>query len=73
METEKIKKEGKILKILDKIEKVGNSLPDPTTLFVVFALLMLFISHICFKLGIFVEYEVFDSATSSYITKTVKQ
>lgn len=72
METEKIKKEGKILKILDKIEKVGNSLPDPTTLFVVFALLMLLISHICFKLGIFVEYKVFDSATSSYITKTVK-
>ena len=28
MATEKIKKEGKILKILDKIEKVGNSLPD---------------------------------------------
>lgn len=72
METEKIKKEGKILKVLDKIEKVGNSLPDPTTLFIVFAVLMLFISHICFKLGIFVEYKVFDSVTSSYITKTVK-
>ena len=61
-----------ISKFLDRVEKVGNSLPEPTTIFIILSLIMIIISHICYKLGIFVEYQLFDSTKDMYITKKVE-
>jgi len=42
--TNKSKREGFILKALDKVEKIGNGLPHPTTMFIIFTLVLIIIS-----------------------------
>ena len=37
---EAVKKRGLFSKFLDVVEKVGNKLPDPVTLFILFALVV---------------------------------
>ena len=59
-----------ISKALDRVEKVGNSLPDPSTLFFYLALIVVIVSHICYMLGISVTYEAFDQSTASIVQKT---
>lgn len=39
-------------KLLDIVEKVGNKLPDPVTLFFLFAIIVIIISHIAALLGV---------------------
>ncbi|MBN2070011.1 MAG: AbgT family transporter [Candidatus Krumholzibacteriota bacterium] len=45
-------KRGISLRLLDRIEKAGNRLPHPATLFAIFALMIAVISDIIFRLGI---------------------
>lgn len=53
MAKEKVQKKGKLLdRILDSIERVGNRLPDPITLFLGLAIVVMIISAICSALGV---------------------
>ena len=59
------------LRSLDTIEKVGNALPSPATLFVIFALITMVVSFILAKMGVSVTYEGYDSASGQIMEKTV--
>lgn len=59
------------LRSLDTIEKVGNALPSPATLFVIFALVTMVVSFILAKMGVSVTYEGYDSASGQIMEKTV--
>ncbi len=49
--------------ILTWVEKIGNALPHPTTLFVIFCAALMIISHIAYLAGVSVSYEGVDMAT----------
>ncbi len=49
-------KKGFLNKMLDKVEKVGNALPHPVTLFVLFSLVIIVVSEICARTGVSVTY-----------------
>lgn len=51
-EKKKVEKEGLLDRILDSIERVGNKLPDPITLFLGLAVAVVIISAICSALGV---------------------
>ncbi|QNM15144.1 AbgT family transporter [Fusobacterium hominis] len=65
----KIKKEGWILKALDKVEKIGNGLPHPTTMFIIFTILLILLSWLAEKNGLKVSYEVYDPITKHLTLK----
>lgn len=67
--TNENKKEGFILRALDKVEKIGNGLPHPTTMFIIFTLVLIIISWLAAKAGLKVSYETFDTTTNTLITK----
>ncbi|SCY61165.1 AbgT family transporter [Alkaliphilus peptidifermentans] len=69
---QKKEKKGFIVRALDSVERVGNVLPDPATLFVILALITVIISFICAKAGISVTYEGYNSATGAIEEITVK-
>jgi|GEM_PF-3577905 len=59
METnKKVEKEKLSLlnKMLNKVEVVGNKMPDPTTIFVILCFLIFIISFILSKFGVSVEH-----------------
>ena len=59
METnKKVEKEKLSLlnKMLNKVEVVGNKMPDPTTIFVILCILIFIISFILSKFGVSVEH-----------------
>lgn len=45
------KKESLLMRSLDNIEKVGNKLPHPATLFAIFALIVIIVSEIVYRWG----------------------
>ena len=51
-EKKKVEKEGLLYRILDAIERAGNKLPDPITLFLGLAVAVVLISAICSALGV---------------------
>ena len=60
METnKKVEKEKLSLlnKMLNKVEVVGNKMPDPTTIFVIICILFFFISFILSKFVVYVEHQ----------------
>ncbi len=63
------KRKNWILKILDAVERVGNALPHPTTMFIIFTLILIIISYIVTKIGVKVSYEVYDNFTKTLVTK----
>ncbi|SHI81252.1 AbgT family transporter [Lutispora thermophila] len=65
------KKKGFIMRALDGVEKVGNALPDPATLFVVLTLITIVVSFICAKAGVSVTYKGYNSATGKIEEITV--
>ena len=62
-------KKNWVLKALDVVERVGNGLPHPTTMFIIFTLILIAVSYIAAKMGIKVSYETYDNATKSLVTK----
>ena len=58
-----MKNKKKKLGILGTVEKVGNVLPHPTTLFVILCAIIMIVSHIAFKMGVSVTYEGIDVAS----------
>ena len=68
METNQSKKNW-VLKALDVVERVGNGLPHPTTMFIIFTLILIAVSYVAAKMGVKVSYETYDNATKSLVTK----
>lgn len=62
-------KKNWVLKALDVVERVGNGLPHPTTMFIIFTLILIAVSYITAKMGVKVSYETYDSATKSLVNK----
>ncbi|KAB3531833.1 AbgT family transporter [Alkaliphilus serpentinus] len=65
-------KKGFFNKFLDVIEVVGNKLPHPVTLFVLFSLLVIAISAIAAKLGVSVVFDRINIATGETEIITVE-
>lgn len=59
------------LRALDKVEKVGNALPNPAMIFIILAAVTILASALCAWLGVSVTYEVFDAASKTFAEKTV--
>lgn len=62
-------KKNWVLKALDVVERVGNGLPHPTTMFIIFTLILIAVSYVTAKMGVKVSYETYDNATKSLVTK----
>ena len=44
-------KKNWVLKALDVVERVGNGLPHPTTMFIIFTLILIAVSYVAAKWG----------------------
>ena len=66
-----MKNNKKKLGVLGRIEKIGNILPHPTTLFVILCAVIMIISHIAYKLGVEVNYQGIDVKTNELKDLTV--
>ncbi|MGL4762319.1 MAG: AbgT family transporter [Sarcina sp.] len=62
-----VKKKG----ILNFIEKVGNALPHPATIFVILCGVIMVVSHIMAKMGVSVTYDALNMATNQIEPTTV--
>ena len=63
------KRENLVMKILNKVERIGNAMPHPVTLFVLFSLTVVLVSGLCSKLGITATYEAINSGTNELVIK----
>ena len=66
-QTKPAKKKG----ILNFIERVGNALPHPATIFVILCAVIIVVSHIMAKMGVSVTYEGLNRATNQIEQTTV--
>lgn len=64
-------KDNFFTKYLNRVERVGNALPHPATLFFILTLVVIVISAILANLGTEVSYTSFDSATQEMVEHTV--
>lgn len=71
MAKEKSAKKGFVVRALDGVERVGNALPNPATLFFILMLITIAASVICAVLGVAVTYETVDTASGKITEKTV--
>ena len=70
-EVKKVKKSF-FQKFLDFVEKIGNKLPNPLTLFVILSFVIVILSYFLNKMGISVSYDV-TNGTEAGIIETVKK
>lgn len=74
------KKEQKVLKeqnnwairCMNVVEKAGNALPNPATLFLILTLITIAISSICAMCGVAVTFETVDTANGGIVEQTVQ-
>jgi len=59
-------------RILNQIERIGNKLPHPATLFAIFALITIVISHIIHLAGTFVTHQSISLTTNEVTDVTVR-
>lgn len=64
-------KKSFILRALDTVERVGNGLPNPATIFLILTAIVIGLSAICAALGVSVTYDFLDSSTGEISQKTV--
>ena len=57
-------------KILDTVERVGNSVPHPVVIFLILIAIVLVLSHLLYWLGATVTYQVIDPDTHKIETAT---
>ena len=62
-----VKKKG----ILNFIEKVGNALPHPATIFVILCGIIMVVSHVMAKMGVSVTYDALNMTTNQIEATTV--
>ena len=65
--TNAVKKVGILNKSLNFIEKIGNKLPDPVTLFVLLSILTIIASFILGNAGVSAEYETVKDGVSEVV------
>ena len=63
--SEKVKK--KKLTILDRIEKIGNALPHPATIFLILSVIIVVLSAILSAKGVSVTYEGINRANNNAV------
>ena len=67
-----LEKKSWLVRFLDGVEKAGNAMPNPATIFLILTALVMIISHICASLNVSVTYEAIDTANGNQIVeKTV--
>lgn len=66
-QTKPVKKKG----ILNFIERVGNALPHPATIFVILCAIIMVVSYIMAEMGVSVTYEGLNRTTNEIETMTV--
>jgi aminobenzoyl-glutamate transport protein len=57
-------------RVLDTVERVGNSVPHPIVIFLILIAIVLVLSHILYMLGATVTYQVIDPDTNKIETAT---
>src|SRR5271167_2200756 len=57
-------------KILDAVERVGNSVPHPVVIFLILIAVVVLLSHILYMLGASVSYQVVNAETHKIETAT---
>lgn len=68
---ENVTKRGFVAKLLDRVEQVGNTLPNPATLFLILTLFIMLISPILSAMGVSVTYDAINVAKGAMEEKTV--
>lgn len=64
-------KKGLFAKFLDMVERVGNKLPHPVTIFVLFSIAVIIISEIAARAGVAVDFTMIDRKTHEVKETTV--
>ncbi len=65
-----LEKKSGMMRFLDGVEKLGNAMPTPATLFLILTVLVMVISALCAALGVSVTYETVDTANGNAIVET---
>ena len=65
-----LEKKSFVMRFLDGVEKAGNALPNPATIFLILTALVLVLSAVCANLGVSVTYETIDTANGNAIVET---
>jgi aminobenzoyl-glutamate transport protein len=65
---QKFKRSGLFAKFLNGIERVGNKMPHPVTIFVILSLAVIIISDICARLGVTVTFDMITRTADGYTT-----
>ncbi len=60
-----------IVRVMDSIERLGNKLPDPATVFVILTLVTIIASLVCANAGVSVTYEGYNAASGKIEEITV--
>lgn len=68
--TQTLEKKSGLMRFLDAVEKAGNAMPNPATLFLILTALVMIISAICAKAGVSVTYETIDTANGNAVVET---
>ncbi len=71
MSKDKSKKRSIVFRLLDGVEKVGNALPHPAILFVIFCVLIVIASAICQAVGVTATFQQIDRSTKEISEVTI--
>ena len=66
-----LKKQSKSIRAMNFIEEKGNKLPHPVTIFMIFTLIVIALSHILYSMGIGVKFEGVNNETGQIEMLTV--
>lgn len=72
MSKEKAHKKSFIIRSLDAVERVGNALPNPATIFLILTAIVIALSAICSVFGVSVTYDFLDASKGEIVSKTVE-
>ncbi len=66
-----LEKKGLIVRALDRVERIGNAMPSPASIFIILTVAVMIISAICAALDVHVTYEAIDTASGGIVENTV--
>ena len=66
-----LEKKGLVIRALDRVERIGNAMPNPATIFLILTLAVMVISAICANAGVSVTYEAINTTTGNVEEVTV--
>lgn len=71
MATKAKEKKSFILRSLDVVESIGNSLPHPATIFIILTAIIIVVSAVASSMGLSVSYDMVDQASGTVVKTTV--